>query len=544
MRKHAWKALAAMCLAASLLGGCGGAVVEEAPATTAASESTETTAAGTTDTAASTEAAGTSASAGGTFTYAIGGDTGNTLNPLTADDRYGLMASKMLYAPLYFINLDGSVDYILAESMESNEDGTVWTCKLKPDLKWSDGEPLTADDVVFTINAHHENNPSLYVNGEPILAEATDETTVTFTLPAPSASAFELLSAELFILPQHFFEPKGTFDVNMLEETPVGAGPYVLDEYMTGQYLSFSKNPNYVLGEANIDNIVYRVIEKDDTATLALQSGEVDAWVASAAEQMLPYQNNENFNIYNYYEGRVAYMMLNSVSENMKDMDYRKGIMHALDRNEIMMAAYSDPELYQLDYTFLPPINEYYTEDVEKYEQDLELAKELTAGGPTELTLLYNVADGVQERMALAIQASLKEIGINVTLNGMEFAAYFNSYMDTTDGSFDLFLNGYVMGIDPNAYSSLFSTEKENYTRCSNTEIDALWTEADMVTDTEARKPLYAEIQKKIQDEAIFYPIGSNYKTLIVNSRIGNVEEAGLVPIYSIKDASKLTINE
>ena len=299
MRKHAWKALAAMCLAASLLGGCGGAVVEEAPATTAAAESTETTAAGTTDTAASTEAAGTSASAGGTFTYAIGGDTGNTLNPLTADDRYGLMASKMLYAPLYFINLDGSVDYILAESMESNEDGTVWTCKLKPDLKWSDGEPLTADDVVFTINAHHENSPSLYVNGEPIVAEATDETTVTFTLPAPSASAFELLSAELFILPQHFFEPKGTFDVNMLEETPVGAGPYVLDEYMTGQYLSFSKNPNYVLGEANIDNIVYRVIEKDDTATLALQSGEVDAWVASAAEQMLPYQNNENFNIYN-----------------------------------------------------------------------------------------------------------------------------------------------------------------------------------------------------------------------------------------------------
>ena len=79
--------------------------------------------------------------------------------------------------------------------------------------------------MVFTINAHHENSPSLYVNGEPIVAEATDETTVTFTLPAPSASAFELLSAELFILPQHFFEPKGTFDVNMLEETPVGAGP-------------------------------------------------------------------------------------------------------------------------------------------------------------------------------------------------------------------------------------------------------------------------------------------------------------------------------
>ena len=541
MKKNALKTMLTMGLAASLLAGCGGTVVEEAPPSEAASAA-EGTAAG-----ASGEGAAPAqgASAENTFTYAIAGDTGNTLNPLTADDRYGLMASKMLYTPLYFINLDGSVDYILAESMESNEDGTVWTCKLKPDLKWSDGEPITADDVVFTINANNDFSSSLAINGELIQAEKVDDLTVNFNLPSPSASVFELLSAELFILPQHFFEPKGTFDVNMLEETPVGSGPYVLEEYMTGQYLKFKANPNYPLGTANIENVVYRVIEKDDTATLALQSGEVDAWIASSAEQMLPYQDNENFNIYNYSEGRVAYMLLNSVSENMQDQDYRKGIMYALDRNEIMTAAYTDPDLYQIGYTFLPPINEYYDDSqVEKYERDLDKAKELTAGGPTELSLLYNVTDGVQERMALAIQASLKEIGINVTLDGREYAAYNKSYMDVTDGSFDLFLNGYVMGIDPNAYKSLFSSETEDYLRCHSEAADALWTEADLVTDTEARKPLYAELQKLIQDEAVFYPLGSNLKTLVVSSRIGGVEDAGLVPIYSIKDASKLTINQ
>ena len=541
MKNNALKTMLTMGLAASLLAGCGGTVVEEAPPSEAASAA-EGTAAG-----ASGEGAAPAqgASAENTFTYAIAGDTGNTLNPLTADDRYGLMASKMLYTPLYFINLDGSVDYILAESMESNEDGTVWTSKLKPDLKWSDGEPITADDVVFTINANNDFSSSLAINGELIQAEKVDDLTVNFNLPSPSASVFELLSAELFILPQHFFEPKGTFDVNMLEETPVGSGPYVLEEYMTGQYLKFKANPNYPLGTANIENVVYRVIEKDDTATLALQSGEVDAWIASSAEQMLPYQDNENFNIYNYSEGRVAYMLLNSVSENMQDQDYRKGIMYALDRNEIMTAAYTDPDLYQIGYTFLPPINEYYDDSqVEKYERDLDKAKELTAGGPTELSLLYNVTDGVQERMALAIQASLKEIGINVTLDGREYAAYNKSYMDVTDGSFDLFLNGYVMGIDPNAYKSLFSSETEDYLRCHSEAADALWTEADLVTDTEARKPLYAELQKLIQDEAVFYPLGSNLKTLVVSSRIGGVEDAGLVPIYSIKDASKLTINQ
>ena len=541
MKKNALKTMLTMGLAASLLAGCGGTVVEEAPPSEAASAAEGTAAGASGEGAAPTQGA----SAENTFTYAIAGDTGNTLNPLTADDRYGLMASKMLYTPLYFINLDGSVDYILAESMESNEDGTVWTCKLKPDLKWSDGEPITADDVVFTINANNDFSSSLAINGELIQAEKVDDLTVNFNLPSPSASVFELLSAELFILPQHFFEPKGTFDVNMLEETPVGSGPYVLEEYMTGQYLKFKANPNYPLGTANIENVVYRVIEKDDTATLALQSGEVDAWIASSAEQMLPYQDNENFNIYNYSEGRVAYMLLNSVSENMQDQDYRKGIMYALDRNEIMTAAYTDPDLYQIGYTFLPPINEYYDDSqVEKYERDLDKAKELTAGGPTELSLLYNVTDGVQERMALAIQASLKEIGINVTLDGREYAAYNKSYMDVTDGSFDLFLNGYVMGIDPNAYKSLFSSETEDYLRCHSEAADALWTEADLVTDTEARKPLYAELQKLIQDEAVFYPLGSNLKTLVVSSRIGGVEDAGLVPIYSIKDASKLTINQ
>ena len=542
MKKNALKTMLTMGLAASLLAGCGGAVVEEAPPSEAASAADGVTS-GTSEGEAAAPAQDVSAD--NTFTYAIAGDTGNTLNPLTADDRYGLMAAKMLYTPLYFINLDGSVDYILAESMESNEDGTVWTCKLKPDLKWSDGEPITADDVVFTINANNEFSPKLSVGGELIKAEKVDDLTVNFTLPSPSASVFELLSAELFILPQHFFEPKGTFDVNMLEETPVGSGPYVLDEYMTGQYLKFSANPNYPLGTANIENVVYRVIEKDDTATLALQSGEVDAWIANSAEQMVPYQGNENFNIYNYSEGRVAYMLLNSVSPNMQDQDYRKGIMYALDRNEIMTAAYTDPELYEIGYTFLPPINEYYDDSqVEKYEQDIELAKELTAGGPTDLNIMYLVSDAMQERMALTIQAELGEIGINVELNGVESAAWTAAYQDKENGDFDMYLGGYIMGTDPNLYAPLFSQDGDNSFRYSRDDIDELWVEADQITDAEARKPLYSQIQAMLQEDAIFYPLGSNMRTLVTNARVGNVEEAGLVPIYSIKDLSKLTINE
>lgn len=533
MKKNLLAGALALSMAASVLSACGGSVVEEA-----APSDSQTAAAG-----ESSAAAAATTSGGSSFTYAIAGDTGNTLNPLTADDRFGLMTCKVLYAPLYYISLDGTVDYVLAESMEPNEDGTVWTCKLKPDLKWSDGEPITADDVVFTINAQNENSAALYVNNEPIKVEKVDDLTVTFTLPVPSASVFELLSAEIFMLPKHYFEPKGTFDVNMLEETPVCGGPYVLEEYMTGQYLKFKKNPNYALGEANIDTAIYRVVEKDDTATLALQNGEVDAWIAPTPEQLAPYENNDSFNTYTYSEGRVAYLNLNTTSEKMQDKTYRQGIFHAIDRDEIMLASYSDPAYYDLTYTFLPPINEYYTEDVEKFEQDEALAKEETAGGATELKICYVASDAIQERQALTIQASLKKIGINVELCGVESAAWTKAYLDKESGEYDMFLGGYIMGIDPNAYSPLFSQDKDDNLRFHNDEIDKLWIEADQITDTAARKELYTKIQQMIQDEAIFYPFGSNKKTLVVNKRIGNVEEAGLVPIYSLKDLSKLTVN-
>ena len=535
MKKQFLAGLMTIAMAASMLAGCGGTVVEEAPPSEAAQSSA----------AAGETAAGTETASGSTFTYAIAGDTGNTLNPLTADDRYGLMVCKVIYAPLYYINLDGTVEYVLAESMEASEDGMTWTLKLKPDMKWSDGEAITADDVIFTINAQNENSPLLYVNNEPVAMEKVDDLTVDFKLPTPSASIFELLSAEMWMLPQHYYEPKGSFDVNMLEETPVCGGPYMLDKYETGQYLQFKKNPNYVLGEASIDTVIYRVIQNEDTATLALQNGEVDAWMASTPQQLIPYENNESFDIYNYTEGRVAYMAMNPTSPNMQDVDYRRGILYALNKSEIMQAAYSDPEFYDLCNTFLPPVNEYYDDtNVEKYDQDVEKAKELTAGGPTNLNFMYLASDMMQERMALTIQAELGAIGINVELNGVESAAWTAAYNDKENDTFDLYLGGYIMGIDPNLYAPLFSGKMDSNFRFSRPDIDELWIQADQVTDVEARKPLYAEIQKLLQEEAIFYPLGSNKRTLVTNSRVGNVEEAGLVPIYSIKDLSKLTVTE
>ena len=413
MKKRLLSAVLCLAMAASMLAGCG--AKEEAPAETAAKTEAkaEEKAEAKTEEKAEEKAetpANRVAGIDGVLTYAIGGDTGNTLNPITADDRWGLMTCHLVYSPAYYINQDGTVDYILAESMEADETGLVYTMKLKDGLLWSDGEPLTADDIVYSYESTNATNGNLFVDEQPIAVEKIDDLTVQFTLPAVCASAFELLSSEVSIIPKHIFEEKGSFDINMLEETVVGAGPYKLAEYSTGQYLKFTKNENYGGDLANIDTIVFKIIESNDTATLALQNGEIDIWVG-APDMLDPYNGNDAFNITNYSEGRVAYMRVNPGAESMKDKNYREGILRAVNREEIMTAAYTDPSFYELGYSFLPYTNAYYTEDVEKWEQDVEKAKELTAGGATELKICYVGEDAVQTNMALTIQAELKAIG-------------------------------------------------------------------------------------------------------------------------------------
>ena len=522
MKKKVISVLLCAAMAISMLTGCGESKSDSKETDQSTTESTK--------------------GASDTFTFAIGGDTGNTLNPLTADDRWGLMTCHMIYSPMYYINPDGSIEWILAESMEPSDDGLVYTMKLKEGLKWSDGEPLTADDIVFTFNSINDMKENLYVGGEPIKVEKVDDTTVTFTLATQSASVTELLSAETFIVPKHIFDGKGSFDVNMLEDEVVGSGPYMLEEYKTGEHLKFVKNPNYANGEANIDTVVYRIIENSDTASLALQKQEVDA-LSVTVDQVDTFEGDDNFTVSKYSEGRVSYLRLNYSSPNMKDKDYREGILRALNREEIMTAAFTSDDYYKLGYSFLPYSSSYYTEDgVEKWDQDVEKAKKLTADGAKSLKLCYVEESTEQKNQALTVQAELKAIGIDVELCGVNQAAYMSAAYDQESTEYDMFLGAYVMGIDPDTFAALVVSTKDDMLNFHNTDIDAKFDEAGTTLDDTKRKELYNELQSMVSGEALLYPMGTSMKTMVTTARVGNLEEAQFVPIYTFGDMAKLTL--
>lgn len=467
-----------------------------------------------------------------TFTYSTFSDTGTTLNFFTADSREAMTFVKLIDTPLFSMLPDGSLNYYMAESFET-EDGVTYTCKLNPNAKWSDGEVLDADDVVFTFEQYAEQ---MDVEGgvfQTAEIKKVDETTVEFVLAEAAATFPEDVSA-VYLLPQHVFEGKDSFDYDLTSDTVVGCGAYMFETYEAEQYIKAVTNPNYALEAAKIPNVVFRVIPDDNVAIAALKNGEVDAWVGLAS--LL--EGLEDFTVTPYSEGRVAYVRLNRVSENMQDADYRKGVLKALNKEEILAAAYGSLDYATPSYSFLPKTNGFYTEDLEKFDQDLEAAKELVAGGATKLSICY-VAEPAQTAQAQVIQAQLKEIGIEVELFGLEQGAYMETAYDNEDTTYDMYLGGYIMTIDPAGYSGMFTTG--NMINYANDEIDALFAAGKVETDSEKRAEIFTELQQKVAEEALFYPFGTNLRILVTNPSLKGMEEdAKFVPIYTFDDFSKL----
>lgn len=494
----------------------------------------------------STEAEGKTAESGeSTFTYAIAGDPGANVNVITTSDRFGLMTIKMIYSPLYMYNADG-INYFLAKSIDTSDDKLTYTMHLRDDVKWSDGEKFTADDVVFTFEAMENEKNAGWAYSQLVYPEGTvkvekiDDYTVSLTMPFVNSAAVEMFS-QIFIMPKHVYENVENFENNDVNTKPVGTGPYVMAEYSPGSYVKFTKNENYFLGAPSIDNIVYRIIENENTAMTAIQSGEVNAWIGTPAQVAQMNLDAANLTVYPYQEGRVAYMMINA--NRIKDENLRKAILYALDKKAIADAALLDAQYYDLPWSFMPPNSQFFTEDVEKYEQNLDKSKEfLAASGVAnpELTLAYNASDSLQSTGAIMVQEQLQKAGFKVNLTGVDSTAL-SQQMKQADNPYDMYFNGYIMGIDPDTFSSLFETGAAyNYMHYDYPEINDLFAQGRKETDVAKRKEIYTELQQKIQDTACFYPLYSNKRLLVVSKNVSGIEDAKLVPVYTFEDTSKL----
>ena len=481
------------------------------------------------------------------FIYGIDGDPGNSVNVITTGDRYGLMEIKVLYSPLYMYNGAGKVVYFLAESMTPAPDYLSYTAKLRKNVKWSDGRPFTADDVIFTYEQMlKESNggwarSQLIFDGQPVKVAKVDAYTVKFTLPKVSIPALELLG-NIFIMPKHIYEGEGNIENSPKNAAPVGTGPYKLQEYKAGQYVKFVKNGDYFLGAPKIDTIVFRIIGDANTALLALKSGEINA-LAVQPTDIGKLQGGSRIQVIPYSEGRIGYLAFNLTSQTVQNKLVREAVAYALNRNEIITASLVSSKYALPAYSFLPSTATYHTDNVEKHPFNLKKAKDLLAKAGIRnlrLKLAYSGNNVQQQKQAAIIQQNLKAAGINLELAGMDSSAL-SAKLKTVQTDFDMYLNGYIMGIDPDTFNSLFVTgDPSNFMHYSNSEVDRLFQEGRVEKDQAKRKAVYEKIQQLIAADVAFYPITENKRILAIDSRIGGIAQAGLVPVYTFEDTSKL----
>ena len=248
-----------------------------------------------------------------------------------------------------------------------------------------------------------------------------------------------------------------------------------------------------------------------------------------------------------YSEGRVAFMAFNCV--RMPDANVRKAVMYSFNKEEIALAALLDPEYFQLDYTFLPPNNAFYTtEGVEKYDQNVEKAKQLLAEAGQEnptFTLAFSSGDAMQQACAVMMQEQAAAAGITLDIVGVDLPAL-SAAMRDLENRYDMYFGGYIMGADPSGYDTVLRSDAEmGYSHQSHDdypEIDDLFDEGAVEMDPAKRREIYDRLQAVIADAAIQYPLYSNLRLLVTSDRVGGLEEAQLVPIYTFEDMGKLTM--
>ena len=543
MRKKTLSALLCTVAAMAVLTGCGGDKKE-----TAAAPAEGNT------TAAVTEAAKTEAETTAAVQTEAGGEKNlvmpsascvANLNPLLEGYKEAAMLNQ-IYDPLYVIDVN-ETRYYLADSYEVSEDGMQITVKLKEGLKWHDGEAITADDMIFTMDVCSDTNNGaggtniVILNDQPVKYEKVDDLTVKVTLPMASASYADLLGG-LTLIPEHVFEGNPSVvsagEANM---KGIGSGPYKVTEFKQDEYLLLEKYEDYYMGAPSIDKVTFRIISDLSAQEVALMNGEVNFMELANAPAVAKYEADPNFTVVKYPEGRVNYLAVNKFCETVQDPKVVEAVFAALNRDEIIAGAYGDGMAESANSIF-SNVNTFYDPSVEGYTQDVEKAKQLvkeTGLDSKTLTLYFNSERVYMKESAQIIQQQLKNVGINLEVIPLESAGFFEKVFGT-DGDYEFYLNGYGAVGDPDQVVAGMYDGTWGVNLAVSDEVSQLWKDARTVYTPEERAAIYKQIQIQTRDELTCYPIAYPNYVFVTTSNIKGADTIKRTPVF--EDYTKLTM--
>ena len=431
--------------------------------------------------------------------------------PWQIDDNPSLFVSVNVYDSLLRMTPDGlGVEPGLATKWEPAADGLSWTFTLRDGVKYSDGNPLKAEDVKTSIETVAKSEKSAWSSNYKAIkgVDVVDDKTIKVNLTEPFAplpSVMAMFCAA--ILPSDLAKASDAkdFDVTTAWKTR-GTGAYMVDGWKKGDPIILKRNPYYWKGKPDVDEIDIQYVPDDNTRILQLQGGEVDVIDFVPLSQLASLGSQPNIKTQAFTIAQVYFILLNNEKKPLDDKKVRQALNYATDKDAIAKTVFFGQA--KVANAPIPP-GMYQAKDLPGYPFDLDKAKQLMkeSSAPNGFTLDMQVRSGNADytNIATIVKDEWAKIGVNVNLQNLETSVVRTNYRA---GTYQSMPSGWTN--DMNDPSQIVNYEMRSgpgsqfayWTRYSNPTLNDQITKADLELDPTKRATMYADIQKTFQDAA------------------------------------------
>ncbi len=528
---------------------------------------------------------------GGSFTYVAFGDGPKTFDPVTANDSgSNEVISRMFTGLVEFNNQTQVYTPGLLKAWTMEADKRNWMLELRDGMQWSDGKPITADDVIFSAKVIYDPNVAnaakdvLQVAGKPFEFEKVDDHRIRVKLAAPSGS-FQALIGGVTVIPKHVYEEtwkagkyEQALNVNVDPAKVVVSGPFKLKKYESGQRVILERNPYYHKYDKNgtqlpyLDTLILTYAPDMDQMLSRFQSGTADGFIRPRPDSVADLKDGEqkgNYTLYDCGPGDGAnvfwFNLKDGVNPTSKkpfvdplrqkwfdDVRFRRAAMHALDKESVIRT-----ELRGLAVSVWglesPAVQFWYNPDNAKYPYDPAKAKALldemdlkdrngdgiredAAGNKVTFTFITNKGNKVREKVASLMAADWKAVGIQATPQFVDF----NTLVTMTADSFEYeaCLLGFGGGgthpaSSMNVYLSsgrthFFNPSQKTPASAWEAEVDKLAQGFNATLDVTAQRDTFLKMQAILADQCAFLPLWTSKVFVAVRNTYGNLKPSSL----------------